>query len=299
MILLENGRSCLYQWDIDQRLEIESDEITEVHFANAVTNPALVCEVYEEDGHRYANVPNILLQQIWPVQAYGCCDCRVREVEILKVVRREKPADYVYTETEVKTFSDLEARIKELEEHGRASVDQEARDAAAQNAERIGALSKEKVHLPMGENGNIDKGIMGLYAVSDGKGGIMWEQVSDEELLKNGLELTPKSGLLMNYVWIGTSKNEPTYYEGRFCTRKFKVSKLPIWIGGLSNPWKYSLWKDGNPVGEITCADAKDANYETNIIFDEVAVSYAYGGCLWEHRLHRLCMQKSSPPVSS
>lgn len=118
MLNIENGRSCLYQWDVDQRLEVLSDEITEVHFVNAVTSPALVCEVYEEDGRRFANVPNILLQQSWPIQAYGCCGSRVRDVLTCKVIRRERPADYVYTETELKTFASLEERIKKLEENG-------------------------------------------------------------------------------------------------------------------------------------------------------------------------------------
>lgn len=121
MLRLENDRSCLYQWDVDQRLEVDNDEIREVHFANAVTSPALVCEVYEEGGRRFADVPNILLQQIWPIQAYGFCGSRVRDVLTCKVIRREKPADYVYTETEVKRFEDLEQRIEYLEQYGGGS----------------------------------------------------------------------------------------------------------------------------------------------------------------------------------
>ena len=111
MLIIEGGRSCLYQWDVDQRLEVVNDEITEVDFVNAVTSPALVCEVYEEDGRRFADVPNVLLQQSWPIQAYGCCGSRVRDVVTCRVVRREKPADYVYTETEIKTFASLEEQI--------------------------------------------------------------------------------------------------------------------------------------------------------------------------------------------
>lgn len=112
MLTIEGGRPRLYQWDIDQRLEVDNDEVLEVHFVNAVTSPALVCEVYEENGRRFADVPNVLLQQFWPIQAYGCCNSRVRDVETIKVIRREKPADYVYTETEVKRFDDLERQVK-------------------------------------------------------------------------------------------------------------------------------------------------------------------------------------------
>ncbi len=118
MLIIEGGRSCLYQWDVDQRLEVLNSDVHEVHFSNAVTSPALVCEVYEENGRRYANIPNVLLQQSWAIHAYGCCDLRVRDVLVCRVVRRDKPADYVYTKTEVRSYKDLDERIKALEENG-------------------------------------------------------------------------------------------------------------------------------------------------------------------------------------
>lgn len=118
MLIIEGGRSCLYQWDVDQRLEVVNSDVLEVHFSNAVIGAALVCEVYEEDGRRFANIPNVLLQQAWAIQAHGCCELRVRDVQVIRVVRREKPADYVYTETEVKRYEDLDKRITALEENG-------------------------------------------------------------------------------------------------------------------------------------------------------------------------------------
>ena len=39
--------------------------------------------------------------------------------------------------------------------------------------------SEEKVDLPKDENGNIQKGITGQFAVSDGNGGITWVTISD------------------------------------------------------------------------------------------------------------------------
>lgn len=118
MLIIEGGRSCLYQWDVDQRLEVVNSDVLEVHFSNAVIGAALVCEVYEEDGRRFANIPNVLLQQAWAIQAHGCCELRVRDVQVIRVVRREKPADYVYTETEVKRYEDLDKRLRALEENG-------------------------------------------------------------------------------------------------------------------------------------------------------------------------------------
>lgn len=123
MLKIEDGRLSFYQWDLNQRLVIDNPSIIEVHYTNALTSPALVCEVYEENAIRYANVPNILLQTDWTIKAYGCCDDYVIEAETFIVNTREKPADYVYTETEIKRYDDLEKRIDNLEQGGSGGVD--------------------------------------------------------------------------------------------------------------------------------------------------------------------------------
>ena len=160
MMRIEGGRAAFYQWDVNQRLEVENPDVQEVHFTNAVTSPALVCAVYEENGVRYANVPNILLQQYWPIQAYGGCGSRVRDICVCKIIRRERPADYVYTETEVKTFDALEKRIAALEEGGAGGGGGEGiieetdptvpawakePEKPKYTAEEVGAASKEAV----------------------------------------------------------------------------------------------------------------------------------------------------------
>jgi hypothetical protein len=93
MFKIETGRRSFHQWDVNQRLIIADPIITEVHFANTPTGEALVVEVYEEDGKRYANVPNILLQNAWTMRVYGCCGDFVRRRAGFQVVGREKPAD--------------------------------------------------------------------------------------------------------------------------------------------------------------------------------------------------------------
>lgn len=113
MIRIENGSSCFYQWDTNRRLLIENNNITEVHFSNAVSSAALVCEVYEENGKRLVNVPNILLQTQWTLRVYGCCAEYVRESAEYIIISRKKPDDYIYTETEVKRFETLEAEVRE------------------------------------------------------------------------------------------------------------------------------------------------------------------------------------------
>jgi hypothetical protein len=119
MMKILNDRANFYQWDLEQKLEIEDRTITEVHFNNAADTEALVCEVYEQDGKKLVNVPNILLQQALDIRAYAYCgNCYTKQCERYKVIARAKPTDYVYTETEVRTLEDLEARVDALEAGG-------------------------------------------------------------------------------------------------------------------------------------------------------------------------------------
>lgn len=116
---LEDGRTAFYQWDIDRKLIVSDPTVTEVHFCNKTDDCSLVCEVYEEDGARLVNVPNILLQEVWSIRAYAYCNnCYTKQSAIFKVNARSKPADYVYTETEVKRWESLEARVTNLEQNG-------------------------------------------------------------------------------------------------------------------------------------------------------------------------------------
>lgn len=121
MLLKINGpKSFFWQWDLNRQLIVGEDTCGEVHFCNGTTERALVCEIYQQDGQRLVNVPNVLLQAAKELTAYLYLkDGKgglTRHQQTFQVVARSKPDDYVYTETEVKTWSDLEARVKALEE---------------------------------------------------------------------------------------------------------------------------------------------------------------------------------------
>ena len=118
MFKIENGRLSFWQWDINQRLIVEDASITEVHFCNRTGDCSLVCEVYEESGKRLVNVPNILLQDNWVIRVYAYCVNHTKIEEKFTVYSRSKPADYIYTETEIKNYEDLAERISQIEENG-------------------------------------------------------------------------------------------------------------------------------------------------------------------------------------
>lgn len=118
MFKIQDGRNQFYQWDIDRRLIIEDASVTEVHFCNRTDNCSLVCEVFEEEGIRLVNVPNILLQTNWRINVYAYDSKYTKHSTVFQVVARTKPADYVYTETEIKNYATLEERITALEKNG-------------------------------------------------------------------------------------------------------------------------------------------------------------------------------------
>lgn len=123
MFKIENGRMSFYQWDLDQRLIVEDASITEVHFCNRTDDCSLVCEVFEENGKRLVNVPNILLQDNWTIRVYAYCANYTKIEEKFNVFSRSKPADYIYTETEIKNYDDLAERITQLEESTGVNID--------------------------------------------------------------------------------------------------------------------------------------------------------------------------------
>lgn len=113
MFKIYDDRKAFYQWDINQVLIVEDSTIEEVHFCNRTSDCALICEVYEKDNLRLVNVPNILLQSSFDIRVYAYCgSCYTKTEQRFKVNPRSKPADYVYTETEVKKWEELDKKIE-------------------------------------------------------------------------------------------------------------------------------------------------------------------------------------------
>ena len=118
----------LYQWDRDVELTIKNNgnhKISEVHFSNLASDRALVLEPY--DRGRKIKVPNLLLTKIHALVAHFCAINENGGLEtvfeyIIPIRPRQKPDDYVYTETEVLTYSNLEKRVLDLEEKGISDV---------------------------------------------------------------------------------------------------------------------------------------------------------------------------------
>ena len=119
MFFLEDGRQQLYQWDLNRRLRIADPKVTEVHFCNGSDDCALVVKTYTDDtydGNLYADIPNVILQSDLPIKAYAYInDTYTQDCLCFKVIKRNKPSDYVYEETEVLQWSSVIHRVEELE----------------------------------------------------------------------------------------------------------------------------------------------------------------------------------------
>lgn len=113
--LIEPGRE-LTQWDTDRYIELD-EAVDEVHFANIYYDKALVVE----PQNNLAPIPNILLQYHAEISVYLVVHTDNGKRTIyhskLGVKKRTRPSDYVYTETEVRSYEALESRVQYLEEN--------------------------------------------------------------------------------------------------------------------------------------------------------------------------------------
>jgi hypothetical protein len=100
---IADGREYFYQWDIDRQIIVSDPTIKEVHFCNRTDDCSLVVEV--ADG--VANVPNIILQKSFDVRVFGYDGKATLHEATFKVKARTQPADYVYTETVVKSIEEI------------------------------------------------------------------------------------------------------------------------------------------------------------------------------------------------
>lgn len=107
MFTILDGRTEFYQWDKNRKLIVEDSTIKEVHFCNKTDDCSLVCETYVEDGKTLVDVPNELLQSDWRINVYAYDGSATKHCAIFKVNGRTKPADYLYTETEILNYDNV------------------------------------------------------------------------------------------------------------------------------------------------------------------------------------------------
>lgn len=135
MFSIYDGREKFYQWDQDRKIIVDDKTITEVHFANCLCPTAKVCEVYELDGLLVVDVPNILLTEYMDIRVWGYDGGMTKHNATFEVVRKPKPDDYIYTETECRSFDELlEQTQKIIEQNAKVMEELLEIDYQATNA---------------------------------------------------------------------------------------------------------------------------------------------------------------------
>lgn len=103
-------RKSFYQWDKNQRIKLyDIPENAQIHFSSTVDRlDALVVKPYIENDVWYANVPNCMFTLSGTITVFVYRyegDVGYTEFKKdFKVNPREKPDDYVYTETELEDY---------------------------------------------------------------------------------------------------------------------------------------------------------------------------------------------------
>lgn len=119
-----NHLNCFYQWDSNRVIVIsgvETNMVNEVHFCTIDSDTAIVVTPRISGNEIVASVPNVLLRQTKPIIIYifsssDTSENRTIEVARIVVVSRPKPANYIYSETEVFSYAAIDRRVRAIEQ---------------------------------------------------------------------------------------------------------------------------------------------------------------------------------------
>lgn len=113
-----DGNGRLTQWDLNRKVMVSGipDETGfEVHFESKEDeHGAYVLPLVFKEGEMYAEIPNILLTYAGIIRVFVFDGNKAVFNWQCPVLGREKPDDYVYTETEVLRFEKLEDEIEKI-----------------------------------------------------------------------------------------------------------------------------------------------------------------------------------------
>lgn len=114
MISIKDGREKLYQWDTNRYVTVPT-ECSSAHFSNKILGRSI--DVAVIDGE--ARIPDVLLQvdkclHVWAFVG-SAADGYTKISKVFDVEKRNKPADYFFTQEEYTNLSEVLERVEELE----------------------------------------------------------------------------------------------------------------------------------------------------------------------------------------
>ena len=152
MIELDNG-TPLYQWDLDRRVRIDGFAVgTMVEITDPDGSEPLCVTSYEEAGHVYAPIPNILLMLPGYIRICVLPDDGKPQERNFRVTRREKPEDYAYHETPLvvtESTDDKKPWERITEEYLRQAKAEIDRYAAEKTAQMLSKIEGEPLYAEL------------------------------------------------------------------------------------------------------------------------------------------------------
>lgn len=125
-IKLENGQLYCWQWETNQRLVIDTLEGYEIENLSCKMGipkdkiGIVEVEIYKENEIIFLNIPDTLLQHEGLIDVWIQTNLEFSPATLahwrFRVKKRERPEDYIYTETDVLTWQKLDERIMVLED---------------------------------------------------------------------------------------------------------------------------------------------------------------------------------------
>lgn len=112
--MIHNIDPPLSQWNVGRSVMVSDTDATHILFANKGDSRGPKVEIVGGE----AKIPDYLLQTGKILVAYLMRNGVTLESKSFPVVNQPKPDDYVYTETEIRIWEELEERITALEENG-------------------------------------------------------------------------------------------------------------------------------------------------------------------------------------
>lgn len=123
-ISLDNNLEFLYQWDINRCLILTDFKAgTILQFTNSDIDNSLSVESKIKNDLVICNIPNILLTYDKDITAYVWDGEKVIFSKKIKVFPRNKPDDYIYSETNLLSITKLNEKINNLENNKADSLE--------------------------------------------------------------------------------------------------------------------------------------------------------------------------------
>lgn len=170
MLSLNDGRKELYQWDTGRTASVSID-CDIIHFSNLTYGEALAVQVKNSE----VEIPNQLLTSGSPVHCWAFVldenGSYTKQEQTIDVIKRGKPSDYVYTQTEVITIqAAVENALEKAKESGDFKGDKGDKGEKGEKGDK-GDTGEKGATGPKGDKGDAGAtGPQGIQGIQGNKG---------------------------------------------------------------------------------------------------------------------------------